>query len=214
MDRRVTKTKAAIRDAYFTLLNEHPEGHISIAQIARVADIDRKTFYLHYDSIEAIIHEFLYEQVEAAVDILLSNGYFNNPLQTNLMYEALQHSMVQNTALMKKILNSSYAQIFWDEIVNIMENTTVEIYGDLCSCPEQEFRAAMRFVAHGCIAVYKDWLNQNLSIKLKDLMNISHELVHNGIDKFVTLHDEPVIPENRITKPDQARSERHTSPDR
>ncbi len=47
-DRRVRKTKKAIQDAYFRLLEKKRTEKITVAEITREADIDRKTFYLHY----------------------------------------------------------------------------------------------------------------------------------------------------------------------
>ena len=58
MDRRVGKTKKAIQAAYFDLLKEKGNEKISVTEIARAADIDRKTFYLHYESTDQIIREF------------------------------------------------------------------------------------------------------------------------------------------------------------
>ena len=47
-DRRVRKTKKAIQEAYFKLLEKKKTEKITVAEITREADIDRKTFYLHY----------------------------------------------------------------------------------------------------------------------------------------------------------------------
>ena len=47
MDRRIIKTKQAIESAYFRLLQANPGKRISITSIAKEANIDRKTFYLH-----------------------------------------------------------------------------------------------------------------------------------------------------------------------
>ncbi len=183
MDRRVAKTKTAIREACFSLLRENPDGHISIAQIARVANIDRKTFYLHYDSIEEIIHEYLYEQVGIGVEGMISNGYYDDPLRADLMFDAMEEtSMVKDPDLLRRILNSSYSQVFWDELISIMVNTSKEIYKGYYTCSSEDFEVAIRFYAHGFISVYKDWLNHNLKGDLKKLMETTHQLMHEGID--------------------------------
>lgn len=48
-DRRVVRTRKAIREAFFKLMEDQDYHKITIASIAREADIDRKTFYLHLD---------------------------------------------------------------------------------------------------------------------------------------------------------------------
>ena len=57
------KSKKAIRDALFSILATKPINKITIKEISETAGINRKTFYSHYDSIEAIITEMENELV-------------------------------------------------------------------------------------------------------------------------------------------------------
>ena len=50
IDRRQVRTKRRIRDAFMELIMEKPMEKLTIKELAERADIDRKTFYLHYDS--------------------------------------------------------------------------------------------------------------------------------------------------------------------
>lgn len=58
-DRRTLKTQQAIKDALLQLLTQKELSKISIAELTRLADIGRGTFYLHYQDIYD-----LYEQME------------------------------------------------------------------------------------------------------------------------------------------------------
>ena len=48
-DRRVRKTKSAIKHAFIQLLKERGLENITVQDIADKADINRGTFYLHYE---------------------------------------------------------------------------------------------------------------------------------------------------------------------
>lgn len=62
MDRRVVRTRAAIRDALIGLIEQKGFDAVSVNDIAARADINRGTFYLHYrDKYD------LLEQVEAEI---------------------------------------------------------------------------------------------------------------------------------------------------
>lgn len=63
MDRRVARTDQAIKDAYFSLIRERGTTRITISEVARRADIDRKTFYLHYDSLKDVLDEYIEERI-------------------------------------------------------------------------------------------------------------------------------------------------------
>ena len=49
-DRRVLKTKRAIYNAFVELLSEKEINHITITDISKKADINRKTFYNYYSN--------------------------------------------------------------------------------------------------------------------------------------------------------------------
>lgn len=65
-DRRTRYTKQVIREAFFELLREKGFDKISVADICRIAEINRGTFYLHYvdkyDLLDAVIDEALDEE--------------------------------------------------------------------------------------------------------------------------------------------------------
>lgn len=65
VDRRILKTKKAIKAAFIDLIMKNEIDAISIAMITEQADIGRKTFYLHYydkyDLMDQIIAEYLEE---------------------------------------------------------------------------------------------------------------------------------------------------------
>lgn len=68
IDRRVMKTKNALFEAFDRLTREKDYGKISVSELAREADIDRKTFYLHYSSIEDMVDDRVTEIVENILD--------------------------------------------------------------------------------------------------------------------------------------------------
>lgn len=65
MDRRIVKSKKAIREAFLDLLLEDGFEYITIKDITERADLSRKTFYLHYidkyDLLDKIVDEYLLE---------------------------------------------------------------------------------------------------------------------------------------------------------
>ena len=58
-DKRIIKTKKAIYQALKELYLENDFEDISITQLTEKANIGRKTFYLHYSSIDDIVDEIV-----------------------------------------------------------------------------------------------------------------------------------------------------------
>ena len=58
-DLRVIKTQRAIHDAFLSLLRTKPLAKISVTELARIAEINKGTFYLHYRDIYDLYHALL-----------------------------------------------------------------------------------------------------------------------------------------------------------
>ena len=56
-DRRVSKTKKAIYQAFLHLLNQKDYKAITVQEIIDLADVGRSTFYCHYESKELLLDE-------------------------------------------------------------------------------------------------------------------------------------------------------------
>ncbi|WP_062305186.1 TetR/AcrR family transcriptional regulator [Alicyclobacillus sendaiensis] len=68
MDRRVQKSRQAIREAFVGLMKEKDFEHITVQDITDRANVSRKTFYLHfldkYDLLDRIIEDAIREMDE------------------------------------------------------------------------------------------------------------------------------------------------------
>ncbi len=56
-DLRVRRTLRSIRQAFYTLIMEKSFSEISITELTELAEVNRKTFYLHYTSLDDLIQE-------------------------------------------------------------------------------------------------------------------------------------------------------------
>ena len=63
-DLRVRKTKEAIRSAFKSMICEMDYEQITIKELTQRAQINRKTFYLHYSSLEDLLEELQEEIAE------------------------------------------------------------------------------------------------------------------------------------------------------
>ena len=59
-DLRITKTLKAIRTAFKEMVLTMQPAEITVKELTERALVNRKTFYLHYDSIEALYEEFIH----------------------------------------------------------------------------------------------------------------------------------------------------------
>lgn len=63
MDRRIKKTKRAIYAAYFTAKRQRPDEKPSVKELCALADINKTTFYRHFDDVDVLIHSLIADAV-------------------------------------------------------------------------------------------------------------------------------------------------------
>ena len=78
-DRRIRKTKKALRQSLFKLLEEKPISQITVTELASAADVNRSTFYIYYDDVYDMMDKIQEEIYSILVRILvLFQGDFSN----------------------------------------------------------------------------------------------------------------------------------------
>lgn len=70
MDLRIKKTKRAIRSAFFELIREKPLEKITVREIAERAEINKTTFYAHYETVYDLVDQLEQEAVAEVISQL------------------------------------------------------------------------------------------------------------------------------------------------
>ena len=79
-DLRVTKTKRRIKEVFGELLKKKDVNEIAVSELARLAEINKGTFYLHYQDIYALYAEVLQDKVQEEVNsVTFYNEFFEAP---------------------------------------------------------------------------------------------------------------------------------------
>lgn len=77
IDRRVIRTKIAIREAFISLIEEIGFDALSVTDITHKADINRGTFYLHYRDKFDLLEKTETEVIHDMLKIILHANYLN-----------------------------------------------------------------------------------------------------------------------------------------
>ena len=77
MDKRVEKTKYAIKNAFLKLRKKKPLEKITVKELCEKAYINKSTFYAHYEDIYALSDALEYELVLEVVSSIPQNVDYN-----------------------------------------------------------------------------------------------------------------------------------------
>ena len=124
-DRRVVRTRKAIREAFFKLMENQDYHKITIASVAREADIDRKTFYLHYRSVSDLVDEVIRDEAQKIVascrEALCSDG--DKGLDVSKLFQSISLALAPDMTRSKRVLQHVSLQ----DVLDRLEASLVDV---------------------------------------------------------------------------------------
>ena len=85
-DLRVQRTQTALKEAFRTLALKYPRYRdITVKELTSVANINRKTFYLHFDSIDDLAETFVQEGAAQILALIDPQAFKKNISQPGLL---------------------------------------------------------------------------------------------------------------------------------
>ncbi|GAB6108015.1 TetR/AcrR family transcriptional regulator [Fusibacter bizertensis] len=180
VDRRIQKTKKAITESFMDLIMEKKGPKITITDIASNANIDRKTFYLHYESIDSVFKEIAKDKISEIIIILEENNYFENLMDFKRILNALNTVLLKDIEFYKKIASSSEYHLFWKQLEDLIKETIIEIYLKFTKLPKEELIVFSNFYSAGIISIYISWLNNQYSKNITEIGAIIGEIIFEG----------------------------------
>lgn len=159
-DRRVIKTQKAIRNAFHKLLIEKPIDKITVSALAREADIDRKTFYLHFPSVDALIEREANEIVERVAQALSTPATSPDESSTSYMKRVLVELAKvadENTELYQRVISSLSIDQMVDALHEPVCRAARKTHEDAPDDNPAGFDYAVRFYIAGTLSVFTQW---------------------------------------------------------
>ena len=181
-DRRVVRTKRAIKNAFALLLTEKDINDITISDIAEYADINRKTFYNYYAGVYAVVDEIENDIIENFDAILeevdietnIKNPYFvfeklTAVINTDLDFFGILLSMNGNVSLLTKIVD-----LIKQKAKDAMRNRT--------NIEERRLDIVLDFAISGMFSVYQQWFNSDRQQSIEEISEIVSTMCFKGLN--------------------------------
>lgn len=155
-DLRVTKTKQAIEDAFISLIEEKGFENVKLVDIARKANVNRNTIYLHYESkekiVEALIDKIFTKEASGfTVDTHLKSKYSKRILTE--MFTAIFAVINQHVELYRIILTD---QNLAGYLTLRMKKVKSFILSSLK--PNLKNEIIVEYVVSGVFGIFRNWI--------------------------------------------------------
>lgn len=182
-DRRSLRTKRNIREAFLELIQIKELRKITITELADKADIDRKTFYLHYESISGILVEIGNDIEKELYDIIKNN---QESFSVKKIILDLNSIMIRDLEFYKLITKEESYLVLKNRFKDILKNAIKNTFYNDQTISELEFLFYAEYMSSGVIGIYTDWLNSPNDITIDQLTIMIENAVSNSWNHIIT----------------------------
>ncbi len=169
-NRRSIMTKTMFRETLFELLKTTPINRISVKELCEKADLNRSTFYLHYDTIDDFIREFEEEMVDSRLKTL---GTVGKEVDTVPYFEKILRSIKEDPQTYRNLMCDRYVKDYYITAVTRAFPFLLDQKGGLF---EDEY--AGYYIVSGSIAVVEKWINDGCRMPVRQLAELLYRLDH------------------------------------
>lgn len=191
MDLRVVRTKAAIRNALVELIEEQGFEATTVKDITNKANINRGTFYAHYQDkfdlmnkcLEEIMQDMLNIVEQGLPNVIAELGIKSTPITPLPIAVSMFEYLNENSEFMKAMLSSKGDLSFQIKMKDFMWKTLFEnipnplIKEDNLLVPSQYLAS---YIASAHIAVIQQWLDSGRKESPREMAQILSTITFNG----------------------------------
>ena len=185
IDRRVVKTKRAIKEAFAKLLTQKDINDITISDIAAEANINHKTFYNYYGGIYEVVGE-IEDDIVRLIDKEVTGIGFQNSLQSPyLIFEKLTKVIKTDTDFFGYLLGMNANVSLESKIADLLKSKFKMFVLQDVEISELRLNLMAEFIISGMVAVYRRWFNSDRSEPIETISKEMQLLAFEGLNGFL-----------------------------
>lgn len=184
-DKRCVKTKRVIRNALVKLINEKDISKLTVTEIAREANINRKTFYAHYETVQDAVESFKREVTEDIVNLVKRYDIFSDKFKPVTVFDGLNELIESDMDFYKMVVAAEHKIVFAESVRDAVREALIDMSEGKVVCNRLAMSLVIDFMLCGIACLYKDWLLTSKGISLHELSQLMARLMWNGMKNII-----------------------------
>lgn len=161
-DRRVKYTKMVLKESFIQLLEKKHISQITIKEICEDADINRSTFYAHYNDQYDLLRKIENELLDNINNHLAEFDQKDGTLNAVLTVEKIFEYLKENAELCKLLLSERGDFSFQKKIMMLVYDKIITELTDKNKITKEDAEYVYSFTITGCVGIVQKWLNDNM----------------------------------------------------
>lgn len=180
LDRRKKKTHLAIENALLELMKEKNIDSITVSELAEKADINRKTFYNNYASVDEVFQEIEEKITNFIFDSLPDKITIENEIEIYHLFLDLTTIIEDKRAILNQVFQRHNATILLqrmqEQIFPYIERSLLAYSVDTAIIPYIH-----RYVLKGVFTIFEEWLRCEDHLSAKQVSILAYNLTTSAI---------------------------------
>ena len=185
-DRRILKTKRAIYEALVELMQKKKLNSITVTELAAAANINRKTFYTYYSTVNDVLDEVINELISSLKDLMYTMSVDYNMLSPQTLF-AFLNTIMSDVDIVRALFTSDNGNMLFNKLQKALQETLLKelIDNDIkMNIPPEQYPLISSFVAGGMIYVYYEWITNPNGTSLDEMARTLTTLIISGVHAF------------------------------
>lgn len=189
VDRRVRRSRRAIIEAFERLIMSCELDEITVSALAREADVDRKTFYQHFGTIDGLLDAIadqtvseILDEVEEAVG---DGGPSGDRARLHAFFDALMRNLSEDLILEQRYYEHIPSELLFERLSRPLMRQIVDrglVSGTLTG---DDLEMLLSFGLGGLFSLYRWWFLSDRSIPLEEVTRRAGLLVEGGVSELL-----------------------------
>ena len=178
-DRRVRKTRSALKSALTTLMKQKTINSISVKELTDLADINRGTFYLHYKDVSDLLSQSeddLLDELMATVDAFPADIIKNDPAT---LFGGLYRLCLANADMVRILISENGDIKFLNKLKKLLRDKCLNDWSNnLRKMGLEHFDAYYSFIVGGCLSLLQYWFSDGMKETPEELAEITASFIN------------------------------------
>ena len=186
VDRRVIKTKRAIRNTFAKLMVEKDINDITIIELAEAADINRKTFYNYYSGVYQVIEDIENDIIQS-YERLLGNVQFKQSMAAPYtLFERFSRLINMDPEFFGYLLTMNGNTALITRIMRLLKDKTREVMVAQVDVEEYKADIMIDFILSGMLSVYQHWFASDKTVPPEEVAQIISTMSFSGFNGVIS----------------------------
>ncbi|MCD8148573.1 MAG: TetR/AcrR family transcriptional regulator [Clostridiales bacterium] len=169
-DRRIKKTKVSLYNAFYDLLKKKDYSEITVKELAEEADITRKTFYLHYNTLDDLLWEFLTERYSQIRESMNDIDLFSEDFNYMEFFTHLRELFENHQDLLKKIMGGQNSRYVMQRVMEENEIKAFECVKNRFDMKPEILLIYFRYYTRGITGTFMEWFADPGTLSMEEFV--------------------------------------------